>query len=676
MKTKKIAIISVILIMVFAIVTITIAGLIKTKETSIPKAMQNNIRALNITGSSQYGKMEVTGAHQSNDFYIKVNGASQFYYEASKSTLNKVLIPTIEDVQLYCIQKGNGVHYNLSSPSAIAALAGQEGTCSPALFPVTSHMHTPLPSNQYSNTFYTCVNNHTQMLASGAYIVTAPNNFIAPTNGTYTADQYEAKFNAGENISKEVRQIAMWLNPEMKKGNDFYANSTFTFIDKAEQLKNEALDYRDYEQELKQNENQPIKETTSQRIKVNVNQDEQYFIIGPYKLNYIDGNAPSAKFAGISNMVVKGYNDKAKHKLIKDIEIVSYIQNGIEKSLKFFRPSKEDGYVDRNVNSYPESNKEFYIKIKNPNQGIEDCDEQVRYVDIRAEYSYMTLTATQCELQGHQYVASAVQTSDQHIRYSEKHNGKMCIRTYKWVVTDYSSSQQIMLDAWGERTINKLTIDLTGSYLPEEEKPEEPEEIIVVDISMSLGGYVWEDVPGGKENKVDGTYASLYNGAEKTDKAIPNVKVTLYECPVDEDGNLQYRNGKVVSYQADLLSYEDKNCLSKQELLNRANPQITDSNGYYQFDGLNAANKYYVVFEYNGQTYLPTEYLVTDTKVTYKKKSIFLIGNEGRGLTKEIIALANERVFIPMCGQVESLNAAVSASLLIYEAYRQKDLHL
>lgn len=63
------------------------------------------------------------------------------------------------------------------------------------------------------------------------------------------------------------------------------------------------------------------------------------------------------------------------------------------------------------------------------------------------------------------------------------------------------------------------------------------------------------------------------------------------------------------------------------------------------------------------------------TKVTYKKKSIFLIGNEGRGLTKEIIALANERVFIPMCGQVESLNAAVSASLLIYEAYRQKDLH-
>ncbi len=61
------------------------------------------------------------------------------------------------------------------------------------------------------------------------------------------------------------------------------------------------------------------------------------------------------------------------------------------------------------------------------------------------------------------------------------------------------------------------------------------------------------------------------------------------------------------------------------------------------------------------------------TRVAYKKKSIFLIGNEGRGLKEETIGLADEKVFIPMCGQVESLNAAVSASLLIYEAYRQKN---
>lgn len=46
-----------------------------------------------------------------------------------------------------------------------------------------------------------------------------------------------------------------------------------------------------------------------------------------------------------------------------------------------------------------------------------------------------------------------------------------------------------------------------------------------------------------------------------------------------------------------------------------------------------------------------------------------VIGNEGSGLSAEAIALLDERVNIP-CG-VESLNAAVAGSLLLYEAQRQ-----
>ncbi|MBQ8526882.1 MAG: RNA methyltransferase [Lachnospiraceae bacterium] len=49
-----------------------------------------------------------------------------------------------------------------------------------------------------------------------------------------------------------------------------------------------------------------------------------------------------------------------------------------------------------------------------------------------------------------------------------------------------------------------------------------------------------------------------------------------------------------------------------------------------------------------------------------------LIGNEGNGLSDEVTGLAEHRLKIPMEGQVESLNAAVSASILMYEAYRQK----
>lgn len=54
------------------------------------------------------------------------------------------------------------------------------------------------------------------------------------------------------------------------------------------------------------------------------------------------------------------------------------------------------------------------------------------------------------------------------------------------------------------------------------------------------------------------------------------------------------------------------------------------------------------------------------------KPVAFLIGNEGNGLTDGVVATADNLIKIPMQGQVESLNAAISATLLAYEAYRQR----
>lgn len=59
-------------------------------------------------------------------------------------------------------------------------------------------------------------------------------------------------------------------------------------------------------------------------------------------------------------------------------------------------------------------------------------------------------------------------------------------------------------------------------------------------------------------------------------------------------------------------------------------------------------------------------------KPDYRTGCAFLIGNEGNGLTEEIAKQAEGYIRIPMCGQVESLNAAVAASLLMYEANRQR----
>lgn len=56
----------------------------------------------------------------------------------------------------------------------------------------------------------------------------------------------------------------------------------------------------------------------------------------------------------------------------------------------------------------------------------------------------------------------------------------------------------------------------------------------------------------------------------------------------------------------------------------------------------------------------------------YRRGTAFLIGNEGNGLTGETAGLADSYIRIPMEGRVESLNAAVSASVLMYEVSRQR----
>jgi TrmH family RNA methyltransferase len=49
-----------------------------------------------------------------------------------------------------------------------------------------------------------------------------------------------------------------------------------------------------------------------------------------------------------------------------------------------------------------------------------------------------------------------------------------------------------------------------------------------------------------------------------------------------------------------------------------------------------------------------------------------LIGGEGPGLARALVDQADERVTIPMHSPVESLNAAVAAAIVVYEALRQR----
>lgn len=57
---------------------------------------------------------------------------------------------------------------------------------------------------------------------------------------------------------------------------------------------------------------------------------------------------------------------------------------------------------------------------------------------------------------------------------------------------------------------------------------------------------------------------------------------------------------------------------------------------------------------------------------SYQGPTAFLIGNEGNGLSDEVSEKAKQYIKIPMEGKLESLNAAVAAAILMYEASRQR----
>lgn len=58
------------------------------------------------------------------------------------------------------------------------------------------------------------------------------------------------------------------------------------------------------------------------------------------------------------------------------------------------------------------------------------------------------------------------------------------------------------------------------------------------------------------------------------------------------------------------------------------------------------------------------------TEFTYKGNSLICIGNEGNGLTDDLVSACSYSVTIPMKGNAESLNAAAAAGIIMWEMIR------
>ena len=58
--------------------------------------------------------------------------------------------------------------------------------------------------------------------------------------------------------------------------------------------------------------------------------------------------------------------------------------------------------------------------------------------------------------------------------------------------------------------------------------------------------------------------------------------------------------------------------------------------------------------------------------VNWKQPSLILLGNEGAGLSPQLLEIADVRVTIPISPNAESLNVAIAAALLAFEVRRQR----
>ena len=57
----------------------------------------------------------------------------------------------------------------------------------------------------------------------------------------------------------------------------------------------------------------------------------------------------------------------------------------------------------------------------------------------------------------------------------------------------------------------------------------------------------------------------------------------------------------------------------------------------------------------------------------YSENTCFVLGAERWGLSDQLISKVDESIFIPMSGMVQSLNVSVAASILLFEAIRQRE---
>ena len=350
--------------------------------------------------------------------------------------------------------------------------------------------------------------------------------------GNYTGSE-------SDNADESAIQEALWNDPTFNEGKILTGSSLYT----------EALDYENWYKNNNIGSNYDAK-INANDAQVIANRSEKTYIIGPYKVTYPEDN---------------------RFSYIEDLYVVTDKSSRVEPMEILFESKSAD-------KPYPSTGETFFIKFSaqgNPTKAGIHVD--FAYIQTsKATYQRYSGTGDIYQFYGESYeVKTRWHEKLEEVDYYDdfgNHIGSHIEDNGWWILKRVGEIKLRKVGFYDAQISAMLVTDeriWTRKSL--ESKIDIPQES--VDLTMELGGYVWEDAKSGKESVSNGKY-----NKDEGDRPIPNMLVTLYR----QDGT-QIATTK------------------------------TDANGRYLFQKLDAMYQYYVKFTYNGQYYQPVTFADSTT---------------------------------------------------------------
>lgn len=468
-------------------------------------------------------------------------------WEALNHTGDPAYVATYGSFQIYCINPGAPIKYSYDMRYADALdLVGDEYTsrCGCARTPYQGKVTPPV------------------FKEAGTYSLPPAAAYIISTSGSWTLDKQRAIWNLrGETIYNGSNNTYVAADGGMIIGSADSHSSGPSSLDKP------AQDYAEYHYLVAGKGLQPVDATGNVTAKIDQNAGK--YILGPLKVDYTNGIYGNIAFGGISEIKVIGFNSKGE-KIKDNIKVEKIITNRLgEVTPEYFEPSA-DLKIDTTKQVYPEPGESFQVVFSNPNKDVDNYATEaereantVVAVSIKVKFKWMLANGKYTKLRGTKYTVAYSHSHDYDHEHTchhyttdsegkRHHSGCHTYDHYSCETTCYLSStqQQWLMAADAIRSVYEQELEFGVKF----------------DITMEIGGNVWEDLKGGKETLADGKQGS-------EEPAVVGIPVILYT-----------KNGTKIATTK------------------------TDSAGEYKFKGLDAMGKYYVEFQYNGQEYENTIY--------------------------------------------------------------------